>query len=79
MVWSAAHSLDPHPMYTEWTVQSNAGFLGLQNNMGILLITFAAFLFITMIVAGGLFIRAKEASDKLKRAEMKKNLEAKGE
>ncbi len=53
----------------------NAGFLGLQNSMGILLITFAAFLLITMIVAGGLFIRAKEASDKLKRAEMKKNVE----
>ncbi len=54
---------------------SNAGFLGLQNSMGILLITFAALLLITMIVAGGLFIRAKEASDRLKRAEMKKAIE----
>jgi hypothetical protein len=44
--------------------------------MGILLVTFAAFLFIIMIIAGGLFIRAKEASDKLKRAEMRKDLEA---
>ena len=41
--------------------------------MGILFITFAGFLLVMMIIAGGLFIRAQEASDRMKRAEMKKH------
>jgi hypothetical protein len=45
---------------------------------GILLVTFAALLFICVIVAGGLFVRAKEASDKAKRAEMKERLQDRG-
>jgi hypothetical protein len=66
----------------ESTTQSSGppnhrGFEGLQNDTGILLVTFAGVLFLAIIVAGGLYVRAAIARDKLMRAEMKRRLEEK--
>jgi hypothetical protein len=55
---------------------SNAGFLGLQNVFGVFLILFSALLFIGIIFVGAKLVKAKEASDKAMRAELRKRVEA---
>ena len=55
---------------------SNAGFLGLQNAFGVFLILFSALLFIGIIYVGAKLVKAKEASDKAMRAELRKRIEA---
>jgi hypothetical protein len=55
---------------------SNAGFVGLMNPLGVLLVLFAAFLFSMIIYIGARLVRVKEASDKLYRARLREQVEA---
>ncbi len=60
-------------------MQTNAGFVGLANPLGVLMILVAALLLIAMIVFGAGVIRAKEQAGKQQRAALRERLEKKNE
>jgi Na+-transporting methylmalonyl-CoA/oxaloacetate decarboxylase gamma subunit len=56
-------------------MSSNAGFQGLATPMGVLFVFVSLILLIAIIMFGAALVKAKEASDREKRAEMKRRLQ----